>query len=506
MTVEATATGAPERMRIAGELVDAASGETLDVINPATGEILTTTPAGGSEDVDRAVRAARRAFEDGPWPRMEPSQRAKLIHRFADQLEARMDDLFRLETLNNGRPVRETRAQVGRLPEWFRYNAALLLADRTDVVPMSGPYLNYLLRHPLGVCGLLTPFNHPLMILAKSLAPAIATGNTVVVKPSELTPLTTLELTEIAAEAGIPDGVINVVTGTGASAGKALAEHPDVARLTFTGSTEVGRSIGVAAAQRLARATTELGGKSPVLIFEDAGLERAVKGAAFGAFIAAGQTCICGARIIVQESIYDQVVEGLAATASAIRLGDPSEESTQMGPIVSDRQRQRVLGYVEIGTEEGGRVVVGGGVPRLEHPLDKGFFVEPTVIADVENEMRVAQEEIFGPVAVVIPFSDEADALRKANDIRFGLGSALWTRDIARAHRVAAQIEAGMVWINDHHRLDPSSPWGGLKDSGVGREGGWESFHEFTEIQSITVRVAEDDADWYGTDAPVRLN
>jgi acyl-CoA reductase-like NAD-dependent aldehyde dehydrogenase len=476
---------------------------TLDVLNPATGEVIATTPAAGDAEVDRAVRAARRAFDEGPWPRMERSERAKLLHRFADRIDAALDDLFRLETRNNGRPLRETRAQVGRLSEWFRYNAALLLAERTAVVPMPGPYVNYLLRHPIGVCGLLTPFNHPLMILAKSFAPALANGNTVVIKPSELTPLTTLELASLAAEAGIPDGVVNVVTGLGADAGRALAEHPQVARLTFTGGTEVGREIGIAAARRFARATTELGGKTPVIVFEDAGVERAVAGAAFGAFIAAGQTCICGSRILVQEAIYDEVVDGLARRAREIRVGDPADEATQMGPLISARQRERVLGYVSLGE---GTVVAGGGSPSLPAPLDGGFFVEPTVIRDVTNDMRVAQEEIFGPVAVVIPFTDEDDAVGKANDIRFGLGSALWTRDVARAHRVAPRIRSGMVWINDHHRLDPASPWGGVKDSGVGREGGWESFHEFSDVQSVTVRTAAEDVDWYGDPNPGRLN
>jgi acyl-CoA reductase-like NAD-dependent aldehyde dehydrogenase len=490
-------------MRIGGEPAAAADGGSLDVRNPATGEVIATTPDGGAADVDRAVRAARHAFDDGPWPRMERAERSQALHRFADRIDDRLDDLFRLETRNNGRPLRETRAQVGRLSEWFRYNAALLLADRTHVVPMPGPYVNYLLRHPLGVCGLLTPFNHPLMILAKSLAPALANGNTVVIKPSELTPLTTLELASIAADAGIPDGVINVVTGLGATAGRALAEHPDVARLTFTGGTEVGREIGVAAARRFARATTELGGKTPVLVFADAGVERAVAGTAFGAFIAAGQTCICGSRVLVQREIYDDVLAGLARRAQAIRVGDPADEQTQMGPLISARQRERVLGYVESGE---GTIVAGGGVPRLAAPLDGGFFVEPTVIGDVSNDMRVAQEEIFGPVAVVIPFTDEDDAIRKANDIRFGLGSAIWTRDVARAHRVAPRIRSGMVWINDHHRLDPASPWGGVKDSGVGREGGWESFHEFSDVQSVTVRTAADDVDWYGDPNPGRLN
>jgi acyl-CoA reductase-like NAD-dependent aldehyde dehydrogenase len=493
-------------MRIGGAEVEAAGGGTLPVLNPATGRRIATVPAGGVEDVDRAVRAARDAYEHGPWPRLAIQERARTLNRFADRLEERLGELFRLETLNNGRPVIETRAQLGRLPEWYRYFAALLLADRTDVIPMKGPYLNYLQRFPLGVCGILPPFNHPLMILSKSLAPALATGNTVVVKPSELTPLTTLELAGIASEAGIPDGVVNVVTGLGPEAGAALAEHEMVAKVTFTGGTEVGKQVAVAAASRLARSTTELGGKAPVIVFADAGVERAASGAAFGSFIAAGQTCICGSRILVERAIYDDFLAEFAARAEAIRVGDPADEATQLGPVISARQQERVLSYAELGVADGARLLVGGGRPELDAPLDEGFFVEPGILADVDNGARVAQEEVFGPLAVVVPFSDEADAIAKANDVRFGLGSAIWTRDVARAHRVAGQIEAGMVWVNDHHRLDPASPWGGVKESGIGREGGWESFHDFTHIRSVTVRTAPDDVDWYAEGAPKRLN
>jgi acyl-CoA reductase-like NAD-dependent aldehyde dehydrogenase len=493
-------------MLIGGAGVEASNGRTLSVHDPSTARRIATVPAGDAEDVDRAVRAAHDAFDNGPWPRLSTQERARILNRFADRLEEELEPLFRLETANNGRPVIETRAQLGRLPEWYRYFAALLLAQRTDVIPMKGPYLSYTQRHPLGVCGILPPFNHPLMILSKSLAAALATGNCVVVKPSELTPLTTLELARIASEAGIPDGVINVVTGYGEEAGAPLAEHELVAKVTFTGGTEVGKQVAAAAARRLARSTTELGGKAPVIVFADAGLERAVSGAAFAAFIAAGQTCICGSRILVERAFYDDFLTAFCATAKAIRIGDPADERTQLGPVISGRQQERVLSYAELGVAEGARLATGGGRPALEPPLDQGFFVEPGVLADVDNGSRVAQEEIFGPLAVVVPFDDEEDAVVKANAVRFGLGSAIWTRDVARAHRVAGRIEAGMVWVNDHHRLDPGSPWGGVKDSGIGREGGWESFHDFSHIRSVTVRTADDDVDWYSEEAPQRLN
>ncbi|MBY6410665.1 aldehyde dehydrogenase [Rhodococcus sp. BP-252] len=492
-------------MYIDGKDIQADSGRHLTIVNPATGSPIAKVPDGVGVDVDRAVAAARSAFETGPWPRMSRTDRAKALLRAADALEAASDTLYTLETRNNGRPITETRAQLSRVPEWFRYNAGLLAAQRDAVLPSDGPYLTYQRRSPLGVCGIITPFNHPALILARSLSAALATGNTVVVKPSELTPLTTLAIARIVTDAGIPQGVVNVVTG-GRDAGIRLTEHEDVAKITLTGGTEAGRSAAVATAGRFARITAELGGKTPVIVFDDYDPTAAAEGAAFAAFVASGQSCVAGARFLVQRSRHDEFVAALVSRAERIRLGDPAEPSTQMGPMISDRQRRKVLEYIAIGTGEGARLAAGGGVPSMSDDLKEGFYVRPTVLADVNNSMRVAQEEIFGPVAVVVPFDSEEEAIEMANDNRFGLGAGVWTRDIGRAHRVADAIESGMVWINDHHRLEPSLPWGGVKESGAGKDAGTESFDDFTSIKTVVTRIASDNVDWYGSDTPGRLN
>lgn len=489
---------------IDGRDTPSVDGETLDVTNPSTGTVFGRIALASEADINYAVDVAKRSFESGTWSRMPIWERSATLHRFADLIDAHLDDLFQLETKNNGRPITETRAQVTRLGGWYRYNASLLLADRTSVIPMPGPYHSYTTRFPLGVVGILSSFNHPLMISSKSLAPALATGNSVVLKPSELTPFTCLILGDLAIEAGVPPGVFNVVPGMGPTAGKRLAEHPDVDKVVFTGGTEPGRQVSVAAASRFAKVTVELGGKTPVIVFDDQDIDTSARGAAFGAFIAAGQTCICGSRILVQQTIYDEFVEALVNQASKIRIGDPSLPETQLGPVVSQEAQRRILDYIEIGREEGAVVAFGGRIPS-QASLPPGYFLEPTILRDVNNTMRCAREEIFGPVAVVIPFTDEEDAIHQANDSPFGLGSSIWTKDVARAHRVAGRLNHGLVWVNDHHRLDPASPWGGVRESGSGREGGWESFHDFTHVRAVTIRTAAEGVDWYGGDNQ-RLN
>lgn len=479
-----------------GREIEAGDGPMIDVHNPATGAVIARIPNSTPADIDRAMKSARAAFEGKEWGGMPVRERARLVNRLADAFEANLESLFRLETMNNGRPVNETRAQLSRLPDFFRYFAGVALARRDDVIPVEGPYLNYTLRTPIGVVANCTPFNHPLMIMCKSLAPVLASGCVTVVKPSEYTPLTTLKLAEIFTEAGLPKGVFNVVLGLGPTAGRALAEHPGINKLVLTGGTEAGRIAGSAAARVFAHQTMELGGKTPVMVFEDFGVDQAVNYAAFGAFIGAGQTCVCASRHLVQETIYDEFVEKLARKVQTIRIGDPFDPATQLGPVVSARQRDRVLSYARFGHDDGARHIHGGVAAHVPG-FEGGYFVEPAVFADVRADMRIFQEEVFGPFTSITPFKDEADALRLANDSPFGLAAAIRTRDVSRAHRVAAKVKAGIVWVNDHHRLDPASPWGGVGDSGIGRECGTESFNDHFDVKSVMVPLEEKPFDWY---------
>ncbi|MGV6872044.1 aldehyde dehydrogenase [Pseudochelatococcus sp. B33] len=491
---------------IDGEEQPVGNRETFPIHAPNTGEIIAHTVHATDADVDAAIRSARHAFEGPDWRKMSDRTRAKLVYKIGDVLEKYLDELFELESLNNGRPTRETRAQLKKVPDLFRYNAGLALSRRDATIPVEGDYLTYTLRRPVGVVANVTPFNHPLLIASRNLAPTFASGCTTVVKPSEYTPLTTLRIAEICIEAGLPPGVFNIVTGLGATTGKALSSHPDINKLVLTGGTESGRLAGAAAARNFAHQTLELGGKAPVVVFDDFDVNQAVDYAAFGAFIGAGQTCVCAARHLVQRTVYDEFVEKLAAKAKSIRVGDPFDRTTQMGPVISERQRARVLDFVKIGLDEGARLVAGGGVPR-NMQNSAGFYVEPTVFADVRPDMRIAREEVFGPFTVVMPFDTEEEALRIANDSIYGLAAAVRTQNIARAHRFAEELEAGIIWINDHHRVDISSPWGGVKASGTGREFGQEAFDHYFFTKAVTVNMSNEPFDWFEAEMrDLRLN
>jgi acyl-CoA reductase-like NAD-dependent aldehyde dehydrogenase len=479
---------------IDGQEVPALSGGTLEVENPANKQTIARVAEGRAGDVDRAVAAAEKAAP--AWGRTSGTDRFHLLCRLSELIRKNSADLARWETLATGRPIREMAAQVGRLGDFFEYYAAAARTDEGEVTPFAGPYLNYTRHVPLGVVGLITPWNHPLLILTKKLAPALAAGNTVVIKPSEFTPTTTIDLARLCKEAGLPNGVVNVVPGYGPTAGQRLAEHPVVQKVDLTGGGAAGAIVGAQAAAHYAAVSMELGGNSPVIVFEDANLTEAAAGAAFAAYIASGQSCVQGARLIVHDTIHEAFGRAVAERAGRIRIGDPLDPETQLGPVASCRQYDRVLAFIQKGVTEGASVLAGGRA-LVDPPYDRGYHIAPTVLAGVTPQMSIAQEEIFGPVTTMMRFGSEEEAIAIANNSRFGLGAAVWTRDVARAHRVAHALESGVVWINDHHRIDPAMPWGGFKESSTGREAGLQAYRAYTQTQTVVVKLTDEPFDWY---------
>ena len=489
---------------IDGSYRRAASGRTFRVENPSNGAVVADVAEGDATDVEQAVIAAERAFPI--WSALSGAERGDIMQRAAEIMKRRLPDVVSIEIEQIGRPRREMAAQLARLPEWFSYFGAVARTHEDTVPPFAGGYLNYTRRVPLGVVGHVTPWNHPLLILTKKVAPSLAAGNAMVVKPSELAPITPMLLGEILKEAGVPDGIYNVVPGFGATAGLALSSHPRIRKLDLTGGTETGKTVASIAGKNLVKVAAELGGKAAVIVFPDTAVPRAVAATLFASFIASGQTCVQGSRLLVHRSIHDEVVAELVRRAGEIRLGNPQSTETQMGPMVSAKQRDLVERYVRIGVEEGAHLACGGRRPEGEM-FSKGYFLQPTIFTKVSPGMRIAQEEIFGPVVCVIPFDTEQEAVAIANGTPFGLATSIWTRDIARAHRVAHALQCGITWINDHHRIDPASPWGGFKMSGIGRENGLVAYEEYTQIQNIIVNLSDNEFDWYADDgAPKRYS
>jgi (Z)-2-((N-methylformamido)methylene)-5-hydroxybutyrolactone dehydrogenase len=466
-----------------------AEGAYFESTNPATLEILYSAARGGKADVDRAVVAARAAFENPLWRDLSQTKRGHLLRRLGDLVGEHAAELARMETEDNGKLLREMRGQLATLPEYFYYYAGLADKVQGSQIPTTNPaILNYTQREPLGVVGAITPWNSPLTLTTSKLAPALAAGNTIVIKPSEYTSRTVLRLAELAAEAGFPDGVVNVVTGLGAEAGAALVDHPGIAKISFTGSTATGSAIAASAASRFIGTTLELGGKSPNIVFEDANVANAAMGVVAGIFAAAGQTCIAGSRVFAHRSVYDELLELVAQRAGSIVIGDPLQESTELGPLAFAAQQEKVGSYVELGVSEGATVLTGGGRPEVGLP---GYFYAPTVLTDVDNSMRVVREEIFGPVAAIMPFDTEEEVLQLANDTQYGLAAGVWTQNLARAHRMSRRLEAGTVWVNTYRAMSPMSPRQGFKSSGVGIEHGMESMHEYTRLKSVWINTDE---------------
>jgi len=480
---------------IDGRFVDAEDGATLATLNPHDNSVIVDVAMAGPADIDKAVSAAQRAFPG--WARLAAADRGRVLLKLADLIEAHAEELARLESLDTGHPLKDSRAlDVPRTAACYRYFGGMADKFQGDVVPVEAGFLNYLLREPVGVVGQVVPWNFPLMFTAWKMAPALAAGNCVVMKPAEITPLSSLKMAELMSEAGVPDGVVNILPGLGAVAGQYMAEHGGIAKIAFTGSTATGRRIVQASAGNLKKVQLELGGKGANIVFDDANLTAAINGSAWAIFHNQGQACIAGSRLMLHERIADEFLERFTTLAKSIRLGNPMDAATEMGPLTSALHRDRVLSYVNVAREQGGEVIAGGKAPTTD-ALARGCYVEPTIVRARSAHDRVAQEEVFGPFVTVLTFKDDDDALRIANSTDYGLGGGLWTRDLQRAHKVARELHAGMVWINSYKRVNPGSPFGGVGQSGYGREMGFDAMREYTQVKSVWVNVDAQIAPWY---------
>ena len=477
---------ATQKMLINGEWVDSASGKTFDTVNPATGDVICRVAEGDKADIDMAVKAARKAFESGPWPRLTPSARGVLINKLADAVEKHAEELAALESLDNGKPISD--AMAADLPlsiACYRYYAGWADKIYGQTIPFSPEFFCYTRHEPIGVVGQIIPWNFPLLMAAWKLGPALACGNTVVLKPAEQTPLTALRVAQLAQEVGFPKGVINVVPGYGPTAGAALSGHMDVDKIAFTGETGTGKIVMTAAANsNLKRVSLELGGKSPNIVFADADLDAAIEGAYFGLFFNQGQCCCAGSRLFVEEKVYDEFVAKMLAKAKGRKVGDPFDPATEQGPQVSQEQFDRVMGYIDAGQKDGAKMLLGG-----KRVGDRGYFIQPTVFSDVKDDMKIAKEEIFGPVMSILKFKDVDEVIARGNSTFYGLAAAVWTKDISKAIKLSNALRAGTVWVNCFDVFDASAPFGGFKMSGIGRELGQYALQLYTEVKTVTVKT-----------------